>query len=504
MKKYLHAVNHKYQTFVSTIELYRWFMMKETGIYTSLNKMKKGDQFFMGLFWTPLTSKQKIREVIDKIKENRNVSGPQLYEKERGDIMPPSYFQQNEFNETFQLITDTYGVPTYKEVNPSVFGIVTFPFLFGVMFGDIGHGFIVFLFGLALIWVPGLFNRIGMGQMVKARYLICMMGFMATYCGILYNDFMSLPIQGYTSCYERDGNKFEKEDGCTYPMGVDHAWYLGHNELTYFNSMKMKIAVILGVSQMVLGILMKGVNAIYKKDSLELLHEFLPQLILMLCLFGWMDFLIIAKWNQDWDGRESRAPSVLAIMISMFLNFGALPPGTDPIIEGQVGYSNLCLIVSLLCIPWMLLVKPLIIKSRMDKEHPTKPSYRSVDNDEEDAPLMQEADDDMRRDDVERDGVEMQGPGKMPKLDDSDSSIGGDITKLIKGEEASHDFTEIFIHQLIETIEFTLGTVSNTASYLRLWALSLAHGQLAHVFYEKLVGSAGSNPILVSLYLTFS
>jgi V-type H+-transporting ATPase subunit a len=86
---------------------------------------------------------------------------------------------------------------------------------------------------------------------------------------------------------------------------------------------------------MSLGIFMKAFNSLYFRRYIDFFFEFLPQIVLLWALFGWMDLLIIVKWLSPWQVPStqtgsrfdsSEAPSIITIMIAMFLKGGAITP----------------------------------------------------------------------------------------------------------------------------------------------------------------------------------
>lgn len=95
---------------------------------------------------------------------------------------------------------------------------------------------------------------------------------------------------------------------------------------------------------------------------------------------------------------------------------------------------------------------------------------------------------------------------RASKVNDDHYKVdNADLKEMIKvpDAEGQHTFGDLFIHQMIETIEYALGTVSNTASYLRLWALSLAHGKLAGVFFDQALGPMLKDGPIIGLFIGY-
>lgn len=103
------------------------------------------------------------------------------------------------------------------------------------------------------------------------------MGFFSFFCGLIYNDFLGIPWKLFGSCYSRSHLWFEwVDDTCTYPFGFDSTWFMAWEEVSFMNSFKMKLSIIIGVIHMTIGILLKGLNAIYFGGYLDFFFEFIP------------------------------------------------------------------------------------------------------------------------------------------------------------------------------------------------------------------------------------
>jgi V-type H+-transporting ATPase subunit a len=98
------------------------------------------------------------------LQEESGTTVPPILHELRTNKTPPTFHRTNKFTQGFQAIMDSYGVATYQEVNPGLFAVITFPFLFAVMFGDIGHGTIILCSALWMIFNERKWARADLGE----------------------------------------------------------------------------------------------------------------------------------------------------------------------------------------------------------------------------------------------------------------------------------------------------------------------------------------------------
>uniref|UniRef100_A0A803Y6M7 V-type proton ATPase subunit a n=1 Tax=Meleagris gallopavo TaxID=9103 RepID=A0A803Y6M7_MELGA len=427
-----------------------WFIKvrKMKAIYHTLNlcNIDVTQKCLIAEVWCPVADLDSIQFALRRGTEHSGSTVPSILNRMQTNQTPPTYNKTNKFTCGFQNIVDAYGIGTYREINPAPYTIITFPFLFAVMFGDFGHGI---LMTLIAIWMVLRESRIlsqksdneMFNTVFSGRYIILLMGLFSTYTGLIYNDCFSKSLNMFGSSWSVRP-MFSKANwsdellkttpllqldpaeagvfGGPYPFGIDPIWNIANNKLAFLNSFKMKMSVILGIIHMLFGVMLSLLNHIYFKKPLNIYLGFIPEMIFMSSLFGYLVILIFYKWTA-YDAHTSKeAPSLLIHFINMFL-FSYGDTSNKMLYKGQKGLQCFLVVVALLCVPWMLVAKPLVLRHQY-----------------------------LRR-------------------------------------KHLFDFADTVVYQAIHTIEYCLGCISNTASYLRLWALSLAHAQLSEVLWTMVI-----------------
>ncbi|XP_056594214.1 V-type proton ATPase 116 kDa subunit a 1 [Triplophysa dalaica] len=418
---------------------------KMKAIYYTLNlcNIDITQKLIVAEIWCPVSDLTLVNNALIKGSEQSGSSVTPVLNRIQTQQTPPTFNRTNSFSEGFQAIIDTYGVGTYQEINPAPYTMVTFPFLFAVMFGDCGHGLVMTLFAVWIIKQAECLRRYKnelIGVLVGGRYIILLMGMFSVYTGLIYNDCFSKSFNVFGSSWRvqpmfhphgpwhndtlHDCEHLQLDpvipgvySGVPYVFGIDPVWNIASNKLSFLNSFKMKMSVILGVSHMLFGVTLSLFNYAYFRNFQDILIEFIPRTIFFLSLFGYLVFLILYKWCITIPSDV--APSILLLFINMMLF--DYQSQHHLLYKGQKAVQICLVVTAVLMVPVMLMVKPFL-------------AYRTY--------------------------MKTRPPASM---------------------------SDIFVYQAIHTIEFCLGCISNTASYLRLWALSLAHAELSEVLWRMVL-----------------
>ncbi|KPI91919.1 V-type proton ATPase 116 kDa subunit a isoform 1 [Papilio xuthus] len=392
-----------------------WMMQvrKSKSIYHTMNMFSLDitKNCLIGQCWVPKSDLERVNVVLAEVSAKIGTNVPSFISKTETTEVPPTYFRTNRFTNGFQTLINAYGDSKYRELNPGLYTVITFPFLFAIMFGDFGHGCILILFSGWMILTEKKHMGIPSGNeiwniMFGGRYVIFLMGIFSAILGILYNDIFSKHVYLMESYWK---NTFTLSDiqaspyitldpaldtNPPYAFGVDPFWGFATNSIM----------------------------------------------------------------NADVKRGPGCAPLILILFIDMALFTTSKPVDKDCdayMFESQQSLQKCLLIIALLCVPILFFGTPFYIYAKNQK----------------------------KRKELMKSGIhskfrKYQHRGTVSK---SEERMKAEIAKY------SVPLGEILIHQAIHSIEFTLSTVSHTASYLRLWALSLAHQQLSKMLWSMIM-----------------
>ncbi|MGA3111251.1 MAG: V-type ATPase 116kDa subunit family protein [Candidatus Bathyarchaeia archaeon] len=219
------------------------------------------------------------REVHSLVGEKAIVIHQDVTEAEK----PPTKISNNRFVKPFEEVTKLYGLPHYGEIDPTPFMAISFPILFGLMFGDLGHGIILMVGGFTV----GMLVKKNQG-IKNIAYILAMCGLAATVAGALFGEVFGKDL-------------------------LPALWFRPFQVTNVFGF--LVFALVVGVIQILSGLVLEMVNFTLKHDMVDAVLTSIPKMAFYL---GGVYLVVIYKLNfAAWFS----GPVLLLIVPFIFVTF---------------------------------------------------------------------------------------------------------------------------------------------------------------------------------------
>ncbi|HEY7777191.1 MAG TPA: V-type ATPase 116kDa subunit family protein [Nitrososphaeraceae archaeon] len=225
--------------------------------------------------YIPVSMEKKFKELTDRY---ISVTEPVKVDKDSPNQLP-TLLVNNRYAKTFEVITETQGLPNHGEVDPTPIIAYVWPVFYGVMFGDLGHGLL--LFGL------GMFLRYrGVGSLKTWATLLAASGAGASIAGLGTGEMFGFHI-----------DKMAILAPLLEPLGP-LVGALNVSELTFDQVIKiLKVSVAIGIVHLLMAMLLKLRHDILEKNKLLILTHDIPSIVQFLAVVA----VILAAIGSGYD-----------------------------------------------------------------------------------------------------------------------------------------------------------------------------------------------------------
>ncbi|HYZ51734.1 MAG TPA: V-type ATPase 116kDa subunit family protein, partial [Nitrososphaeraceae archaeon] len=247
-----------------------------------------------------------------------------LDERDESTTVLPTLLTNKSYTRTFEVITETQGIPRYGEIDPTPIIAFVWPLFYGLMFGDLGHGLL--LFGLGM-----LIRQRGAGSLRTWGTLLAASGAAASLAGLGTGELFGFHIKEIAIL------------SAVFAPLSNIVGVLNVSELTFDQVVKiLKVSIAVGIIHLLLAFFLRLRKNIQDGNKLFVLTHDIPTIIQFLAIVA----LMLAAIGSGYDiigmfgvsGQIHKEPVPwLTFIFGKWVTVDLVAKAMPPVIFGTIG-----------------------------------------------------------------------------------------------------------------------------------------------------------------------